>query len=153
WRTLVQHKRLYLPTTSQNHTSGTVHPSPPGWPRHFLYAAPHVIRVLFWLAAYLPRMPLERRETQDSWSNMSAPSYVVRATISDAHHSSPPRWPPRSLYTASQACPSLVGCLTSSHAIGTQRDTGLAEAKWSNMSALWSVVTLRYFRNFINLSY
>uniref|UniRef100_A0A5K3EQS6 BatA domain-containing protein n=1 Tax=Mesocestoides corti TaxID=53468 RepID=A0A5K3EQS6_MESCO len=35
------------------------------------------IRVLLWLAAYFPRMPLERRETEDwlrpAWSNMSAP--------------------------------------------------------------------------------
>uniref|UniRef100_A0A5K3F6I2 Uncharacterized protein n=1 Tax=Mesocestoides corti TaxID=53468 RepID=A0A5K3F6I2_MESCO len=26
------------------------------------------------------------------------------------------------------SCPSLIGCLSSSHATGTQRDTGLAEA-------------------------
>uniref|UniRef100_A0A5K3FV40 Secreted protein n=1 Tax=Mesocestoides corti TaxID=53468 RepID=A0A5K3FV40_MESCO len=32
-------------------------------------------------------------------------------------------------------CPSLVGCLPFSHSIGSQRDTGLAEARWSNMSA------------------
>uniref|UniRef100_A0A5K3G4V9 Uncharacterized protein n=1 Tax=Mesocestoides corti TaxID=53468 RepID=A0A5K3G4V9_MESCO len=32
-------------------------------------------------------------------------------------------------------CPSLVGCLSFSHAIGTQRDTRMAEARWSNMSA------------------
>uniref|UniRef100_A0A5K3FNC8 Uncharacterized protein n=1 Tax=Mesocestoides corti TaxID=53468 RepID=A0A5K3FNC8_MESCO len=54
---------------------------------------------------------------------------------SGALHPSPPRWPRRSLYTAPQSCPSLVGCLTFSHAIGTQRDTGLAAARWSNMSA------------------
>uniref|UniRef100_A0A5K3EG47 Uncharacterized protein n=1 Tax=Mesocestoides corti TaxID=53468 RepID=A0A5K3EG47_MESCO len=50
-------------------------------------------------------------------------------------HPSPRCWPCRSLYTTPQSCPSLVGCLPSSHAIGTQRDTGLAEARWSNMSA------------------
>uniref|UniRef100_A0A5K3ETN5 Ovule protein n=1 Tax=Mesocestoides corti TaxID=53468 RepID=A0A5K3ETN5_MESCO len=32
--------------------------------------------------------------------------------------------------------PSLVGCLSSSHAIGTQRDKGLAKARWFNISAL-----------------
>uniref|UniRef100_A0A5K3F4B6 Uncharacterized protein n=1 Tax=Mesocestoides corti TaxID=53468 RepID=A0A5K3F4B6_MESCO len=52
-----------------------------------------------------------------------------------AFHPSPPRWPRRPLYTAPQWCPSLVGCLSSSHAIGTQRDTELAEARWSDMSA------------------
>uniref|UniRef100_A0A5K3FXW7 U3 small nucleolar RNA-associated protein 25 homolog n=1 Tax=Mesocestoides corti TaxID=53468 RepID=A0A5K3FXW7_MESCO len=46
-------------------------------PRHLIYL---LIRVLLWLADYLPRMPLERRETQRDtglaearWSNMSAP--------------------------------------------------------------------------------
>uniref|UniRef100_A0A5K3FPA4 Transmembrane protein n=1 Tax=Mesocestoides corti TaxID=53468 RepID=A0A5K3FPA4_MESCO len=50
-------------------------------------------------------------------------------------HPSPRHWPRRSLSTAPHSCHSLVGCLYSSHAIGTQRDTGLAEARWSNMSA------------------
>uniref|UniRef100_A0A5K3FG30 Uncharacterized protein n=1 Tax=Mesocestoides corti TaxID=53468 RepID=A0A5K3FG30_MESCO len=36
--------------------------------------------------------------------------------------------PRRSLYTTSQTCLSLVGCLTSSQAIGTQIDRVLAEA-------------------------
>uniref|UniRef100_A0A5K3G5G8 Secreted protein n=1 Tax=Mesocestoides corti TaxID=53468 RepID=A0A5K3G5G8_MESCO len=40
---------------------------------------------------------------------------------SSALHRSPRHWPRRSLYTANQSCPSLVGCLSSSHAIGTQR--------------------------------
>uniref|UniRef100_A0A5K3EQZ3 Uncharacterized protein n=1 Tax=Mesocestoides corti TaxID=53468 RepID=A0A5K3EQZ3_MESCO len=39
------------------------------------------IRVFLWLAAHLPRMPLERRGTEDwlrpVWSNMSAPSDVT----------------------------------------------------------------------------
>uniref|UniRef100_A0A5K3F8U0 Fructose-bisphosphate aldolase n=1 Tax=Mesocestoides corti TaxID=53468 RepID=A0A5K3F8U0_MESCO len=42
------------------------------------------------------------------------------------------RHPPhclRLLYTVSHACLSLVGCISSSHAIGTQRDRGLAEAR------------------------
>uniref|UniRef100_A0A5K3F0M2 Transposase n=1 Tax=Mesocestoides corti TaxID=53468 RepID=A0A5K3F0M2_MESCO len=37
--------------------------------------APHYMllsRVLLWLAAYLPRMPLERRETQD-WLRSGGP--------------------------------------------------------------------------------
>uniref|UniRef100_A0A5K3EMV5 Uncharacterized protein n=1 Tax=Mesocestoides corti TaxID=53468 RepID=A0A5K3EMV5_MESCO len=55
--------------------------------------------------------------------------------MSGAFHPSPPRWPRRSLYTAPQSCPSLAGCLSSLHAIGTQRDAGLAAARWSNMSA------------------
>uniref|UniRef100_A0A5K3G1B9 Uncharacterized protein n=1 Tax=Mesocestoides corti TaxID=53468 RepID=A0A5K3G1B9_MESCO len=46
-----------------------------------------------------------------------------------------PRWPRLSLYTASHPCPSLVGCLPFPHAIGSQRDTGLAESRWPNMSA------------------
>uniref|UniRef100_A0A5K3FB45 Uncharacterized protein n=1 Tax=Mesocestoides corti TaxID=53468 RepID=A0A5K3FB45_MESCO len=62
---------------------------------------------------------------------MSAPSVRSQSHTSGAFHPSPPRWPRRSLYTAPQLCPSLVGCLSSSHAIGTQRDTGLAEAMWS----------------------
>uniref|UniRef100_A0A5K3FF27 Secreted protein n=1 Tax=Mesocestoides corti TaxID=53468 RepID=A0A5K3FF27_MESCO len=40
---------------------------------------------------------------------------------SGAFHPSPPRWPHRSLYTAPQSCPSLVGCLPFPHAIGSQR--------------------------------
>uniref|UniRef100_A0A5K3ETZ2 MPN domain-containing protein n=1 Tax=Mesocestoides corti TaxID=53468 RepID=A0A5K3ETZ2_MESCO len=60
---------------------------------------------------------------------------------SGAFHPSPPRWPRRSLYTASHPCPSLVGCLPFPHAIGSQRDTGLAEARWSNMSAPQSDAT------------
>uniref|UniRef100_A0A5K3FX50 Uncharacterized protein n=1 Tax=Mesocestoides corti TaxID=53468 RepID=A0A5K3FX50_MESCO len=53
---------------------------------------------------------------------------------SGAVHPCPPRWPRRSLYTASHSCSSLVSCLSSLHAILTQRDRGLAEARWSNMS-------------------
>uniref|UniRef100_A0A5K3FZQ8 Secreted protein n=1 Tax=Mesocestoides corti TaxID=53468 RepID=A0A5K3FZQ8_MESCO len=37
---------------------------------------------------------------------------------------------------ASRTCLSLVGCISSLHAIGTQGDRELAEARWSNMSAL-----------------
>uniref|UniRef100_A0A5K3ELB0 Transmembrane protein n=1 Tax=Mesocestoides corti TaxID=53468 RepID=A0A5K3ELB0_MESCO len=41
----------------------------------------HLIHVLLWLAANLPRMPLERRETEYwlklVWSNMSARLYVA----------------------------------------------------------------------------
>uniref|UniRef100_A0A5K3G0W7 Uncharacterized protein n=1 Tax=Mesocestoides corti TaxID=53468 RepID=A0A5K3G0W7_MESCO len=46
-----------------------------------------------------------------------------------AFHPSPPRWPHRSLHTAPQSGPSLVCCISSSDAIGTQRHTGLAEAR------------------------
>uniref|UniRef100_A0A5K3FP60 Receptor protein serine/threonine kinase n=1 Tax=Mesocestoides corti TaxID=53468 RepID=A0A5K3FP60_MESCO len=53
-------------------------------------------------------------------------------------------WPRRSVYTAPQSYPSLVGCLPFPHAIGSQRDTGLAEARWSNMSAPKSDVTVEY---------
>uniref|UniRef100_A0A5K3FA91 Movement protein n=1 Tax=Mesocestoides corti TaxID=53468 RepID=A0A5K3FA91_MESCO len=63
---------------------------------------------------------------------------------SGVFHPSPPRWPRRSLYTAPQSCTSLVGRLSSSHAIGSQRDTGLAEARWSNMSAPISDATVEY---------
>uniref|UniRef100_A0A5K3G0V3 Uncharacterized protein n=1 Tax=Mesocestoides corti TaxID=53468 RepID=A0A5K3G0V3_MESCO len=42
------------------------------------------------------------------------------------------------------SCPSLVGCLPFPHAIGSQRDTGLAEARWSNMSAPRSDATAEY---------
>uniref|UniRef100_A0A5K3FHM6 Uncharacterized protein n=1 Tax=Mesocestoides corti TaxID=53468 RepID=A0A5K3FHM6_MESCO len=59
---------------------------------------------------------------------MSAPSDVTTNHTSGAFHPSPPRSPRRSLYTAPHSCPSLVGCSTSSHTIGTPRDTGLAEA-------------------------
>uniref|UniRef100_A0A5K3FPT7 Uncharacterized protein n=1 Tax=Mesocestoides corti TaxID=53468 RepID=A0A5K3FPT7_MESCO len=61
-----------------------------------------------------------------------------------AFYPSPPRWPRRSLYTAPQSCSSLVGCLSSSHAIGTQRETGLVEARWSNMSAPQSDATVGF---------
>uniref|UniRef100_A0A5K3FYB3 SLC26A/SulP transporter domain-containing protein n=1 Tax=Mesocestoides corti TaxID=53468 RepID=A0A5K3FYB3_MESCO len=37
-------------------------------------------------------------------------------------------------YAAPLSCPSLVGCLSFSHVIGTQIVTGLAAARWSNMS-------------------
>uniref|UniRef100_A0A5K3FJ97 Secreted protein n=1 Tax=Mesocestoides corti TaxID=53468 RepID=A0A5K3FJ97_MESCO len=51
-----------------------------GCTAHFLLL---LIRVSLWLAAFLPRMPLECRETGDwlrpAWSNMSAPLY--NATI------------------------------------------------------------------------
>uniref|UniRef100_A0A5K3G262 SH3 domain-containing protein n=1 Tax=Mesocestoides corti TaxID=53468 RepID=A0A5K3G262_MESCO len=36
---------------------------------------------------------------------------------------------------APHLCPSPVGCLSFPHAIGSQRATGLAAARWSNMSA------------------
>uniref|UniRef100_A0A5K3FKB8 NARG2_C domain-containing protein n=1 Tax=Mesocestoides corti TaxID=53468 RepID=A0A5K3FKB8_MESCO len=55
--------------------------------------------------------------------------------MSGAFHPSPRCWPRRSLYIAPQSCPSLVGCLPFPHAIGSQRDTGLAAARSSNMSA------------------
>uniref|UniRef100_A0A5K3FT30 Secreted protein n=1 Tax=Mesocestoides corti TaxID=53468 RepID=A0A5K3FT30_MESCO len=41
--------------------------------------------------------------------------------MSGAVHPSPPRWLRRSLYTASHTCLFLVGCISSSHAIGKQR--------------------------------
>uniref|UniRef100_A0A5K3FCI6 IS4 family transposase n=1 Tax=Mesocestoides corti TaxID=53468 RepID=A0A5K3FCI6_MESCO len=48
------------------------------------FAAHHavlLIRVFLWLAAYLPRMPLDCKETEDwlrpACSNMSAPLYVT----------------------------------------------------------------------------
>uniref|UniRef100_A0A5K3FH19 Ovule protein n=1 Tax=Mesocestoides corti TaxID=53468 RepID=A0A5K3FH19_MESCO len=47
---------------------------------------------------------------------------------SGAFHPNPPRWIRCSLYTTPHSCPSLVGCLYSLHAIGTQIDRGLAEA-------------------------
>uniref|UniRef100_A0A5K3F669 Uncharacterized protein n=1 Tax=Mesocestoides corti TaxID=53468 RepID=A0A5K3F669_MESCO len=81
---------------------------------------------------HLPRMPLERRETQ-GWlrpasSNMSAPSDIATSHTSGAFHPSPPLWQHCSLYTALHSSLSLVGCLSSSHVIGTQRDRELAEA-------------------------
>uniref|UniRef100_A0A5K3F9D8 Uncharacterized protein n=1 Tax=Mesocestoides corti TaxID=53468 RepID=A0A5K3F9D8_MESCO len=48
--------------------------------------------------------------------------------MSGAVNPSSPRWPRRSLYTAPHSCLPLVGCMSSSHAIGSQRDRGLAEA-------------------------
>uniref|UniRef100_A0A5K3FF48 Secreted protein n=1 Tax=Mesocestoides corti TaxID=53468 RepID=A0A5K3FF48_MESCO len=61
-----------------------------------------LIRVFLWLAAYLPRMPLEHREAVDwmrpAGSNMSASSDVVASHTSGAFHPSPPSWPRRSLY-------------------------------------------------------
>uniref|UniRef100_A0A5K3FBZ3 Uncharacterized protein n=1 Tax=Mesocestoides corti TaxID=53468 RepID=A0A5K3FBZ3_MESCO len=62
-------------------------------------------------------------------------SNTSQSHTSGAFHPSPPRWPHSSLYTAPHSCPSLVGCLSYSHAIGMQRNTRLAEARWSNMSA------------------
>uniref|UniRef100_A0A5K3FUZ2 Uncharacterized protein n=1 Tax=Mesocestoides corti TaxID=53468 RepID=A0A5K3FUZ2_MESCO len=47
---------------------------------------------------------------------------------SGAVHPSPPRWPCRLLYVVPHSCPYMVGCLSSSHDIGTQRETGLAGA-------------------------
>uniref|UniRef100_A0A5K3FS79 Uncharacterized protein n=1 Tax=Mesocestoides corti TaxID=53468 RepID=A0A5K3FS79_MESCO len=58
---------------------------------------------------------------------MSAPPCIAQNHMSSAVHLSPPHWPCRSFYTAPHSCPSLVSCLSSLHAIGTQRDTGLAE--------------------------
>uniref|UniRef100_A0A5K3FFB0 Optic atrophy 3 protein homolog n=1 Tax=Mesocestoides corti TaxID=53468 RepID=A0A5K3FFB0_MESCO len=40
---------------------------------------------------------------------------------------SPPHWLCRSLYSAPHSCLFLVGCISSSHAIGTHRDRGLAD--------------------------
>uniref|UniRef100_A0A5K3G014 Ovule protein n=1 Tax=Mesocestoides corti TaxID=53468 RepID=A0A5K3G014_MESCO len=65
----------------------------------------------------------------------NAEKHRSQSHASGAFHPNPPRWPRRSLYTASHPCPSLVDCLPFPHAIGSQRDTGLAEARWSNMSA------------------
>uniref|UniRef100_A0A5K3FLM2 Uncharacterized protein n=1 Tax=Mesocestoides corti TaxID=53468 RepID=A0A5K3FLM2_MESCO len=59
--------------------SGTFHPSPPRWPRHSLYTT-HPL-----LAAYLPRMPLEHRETQD-WLRLGGPTYLRPDPT--PHHSS-----------------------------------------------------------------
>uniref|UniRef100_A0A5K3F8Y9 Uncharacterized protein n=1 Tax=Mesocestoides corti TaxID=53468 RepID=A0A5K3F8Y9_MESCO len=42
---------------------------------------------------------------------------------------------PLIIYSTSISCPSLVGCLPFSHAIGTPREKRLAETRWSNMSA------------------
>uniref|UniRef100_A0A5K3FJC3 Uncharacterized protein n=1 Tax=Mesocestoides corti TaxID=53468 RepID=A0A5K3FJC3_MESCO len=56
-----------------------------------------------------------------------------QSQMSGAFHPSPPLWPRRSLYTAPHSCPQ-VGCSSSTHVIGTQRDTGLAGARWCNMS-------------------
>uniref|UniRef100_A0A5K3FX70 Uncharacterized protein n=1 Tax=Mesocestoides corti TaxID=53468 RepID=A0A5K3FX70_MESCO len=47
---------------------------------------------------------------------------------SDAFHPSPQYRPHCSIYTAPHSCLSLVGCVSSSHAIGTQTDPGLAKA-------------------------
>uniref|UniRef100_A0A5K3F4E7 Uncharacterized protein n=1 Tax=Mesocestoides corti TaxID=53468 RepID=A0A5K3F4E7_MESCO len=47
---------------------------------------------------------------------------------SKAAHPSPSRWSRRSLYTAPHSWLSLVSCLSSSHALRTQRDRGLAKA-------------------------
>uniref|UniRef100_A0A5K3FXS6 Uncharacterized protein n=1 Tax=Mesocestoides corti TaxID=53468 RepID=A0A5K3FXS6_MESCO len=41
-------------------------------------------------------------------------------------------------------CSSFDGCLSSWHGIGTQRDTGLAEARWSSMSAPSDVATVGF---------
>uniref|UniRef100_A0A5K3G3L4 Uncharacterized protein n=1 Tax=Mesocestoides corti TaxID=53468 RepID=A0A5K3G3L4_MESCO len=60
--------------------------------------------------------------------NMSALQYVATSHTSGAFHPSPRCWLCCSFYAAPQSCISLVGCLSSSHAIRTQRDTGLAEA-------------------------
>uniref|UniRef100_A0A5K3G4J1 Secreted protein n=1 Tax=Mesocestoides corti TaxID=53468 RepID=A0A5K3G4J1_MESCO len=48
--------------------SGAFHPSPPRW----LLV---LIRVCLWLAAYLPCMPLEHRESQD-WLRPGGPTYL-----------------------------------------------------------------------------
>uniref|UniRef100_A0A5K3G3I1 Secreted protein n=1 Tax=Mesocestoides corti TaxID=53468 RepID=A0A5K3G3I1_MESCO len=76
------------------------------------------------------------------WSNMSAPYSVATSHASGAFHPSPLHWPRRSLFTAPHPCPALVGSLSSSHAIGTQRDTGLESARWSNMSVHVAVLLL-----------
>uniref|UniRef100_A0A5K3G3C0 Ovule protein n=1 Tax=Mesocestoides corti TaxID=53468 RepID=A0A5K3G3C0_MESCO len=65
-----------------------------------------------------------------------SPSIRSQSHTSGTFHPSPPRWPRRSLYAAPLSCPSLVDCLSFSHAIGTERDTGLAAARWSNVCAL-----------------
>uniref|UniRef100_A0A5K3EVU5 Integron gene cassette protein n=1 Tax=Mesocestoides corti TaxID=53468 RepID=A0A5K3EVU5_MESCO len=40
---------------------------------HAAHYIPHLSRVLLWLAAYIPRMPLEHRETQD-WLRPGGPT-------------------------------------------------------------------------------
>uniref|UniRef100_A0A5K3G3S3 Secreted protein n=1 Tax=Mesocestoides corti TaxID=53468 RepID=A0A5K3G3S3_MESCO len=63
--------------------------------------------------------------------------------MSGTVHSSRPRWLRRSLYTVSQMCVSLVGCKSSSHAIGIPSDGGLTvKPEWSNMSAPLYVATV-----------
>uniref|UniRef100_A0A5K3FTW9 Uncharacterized protein n=1 Tax=Mesocestoides corti TaxID=53468 RepID=A0A5K3FTW9_MESCO len=57
-------------------------------------------------------------------------------------HPNPQRWLYRSLYTSSHSCTCLISCLSFSNAIGTQKDTGLAGARWSNKSASLDVTTL-----------
>uniref|UniRef100_A0A5K3FW24 Uncharacterized protein n=1 Tax=Mesocestoides corti TaxID=53468 RepID=A0A5K3FW24_MESCO len=47
---------------------------------------------------------------------------------SGADNARPPHWLRHASYTAHYSCPSIVGCLSCSHGIGTQRDRGLAEA-------------------------
>uniref|UniRef100_A0A5K3FLT2 Uncharacterized protein n=1 Tax=Mesocestoides corti TaxID=53468 RepID=A0A5K3FLT2_MESCO len=51
-------------------------------------------------------------------------SFKCQNYTSDAINLSPPSWLHCSLYSAPHPCPSLVGCLPSSNAIGTQRDAG-----------------------------
>uniref|UniRef100_A0A5K3F6J4 Suf domain-containing protein n=1 Tax=Mesocestoides corti TaxID=53468 RepID=A0A5K3F6J4_MESCO len=72
---LVRQNRLYRPITSQSHT----HQAPPIRVYHAGHAALyilHLIFVLLWLAAYLPRMPLEHRETQD-WLRPGGPTCLA----------------------------------------------------------------------------
>uniref|UniRef100_A0A5K3G533 Uncharacterized protein n=1 Tax=Mesocestoides corti TaxID=53468 RepID=A0A5K3G533_MESCO len=105
-------------------------------------------RVLLWLDPHLPRMSFKviriQRDTglaEARRANMSAPRQSPNVEYPSPNMKNPPRSPRRSLYTAPHPCPPLVGCLPSSHAIGTQRDTGLADSRWYNMSAPLSDAT------------
>uniref|UniRef100_A0A5K3FHW8 Secreted protein n=1 Tax=Mesocestoides corti TaxID=53468 RepID=A0A5K3FHW8_MESCO len=50
-----------------------------------------------------------------------------QSDTSGVFHPNPPHWSRRSIYKAPHTCLSMVGCITTLHAIGTQIDTGLAE--------------------------
>uniref|UniRef100_A0A5K3G1H0 SARAH domain-containing protein n=1 Tax=Mesocestoides corti TaxID=53468 RepID=A0A5K3G1H0_MESCO len=81
------------------------------------------IRVSFRLTDFLHCMPMA------ALTNLKPEPRVRHLPSESTALATPP------LYTAPQSFPSLVGCLPFPHAIGLQRDTGLAEARWFNMSA------------------
>uniref|UniRef100_A0A5K3G5V0 Uncharacterized protein n=1 Tax=Mesocestoides corti TaxID=53468 RepID=A0A5K3G5V0_MESCO len=72
-------EQALLPTTSQStRQAPSIRVHHDGHVAHYLL---HLIRVIHWLADYLPRMPVEHRETEDwlqpAWTNMSANSDVA----------------------------------------------------------------------------